>query len=74
MKRRMVHITHPKFGESDVMPSSLPIWRERGWRTEEDAAPAAAPLSTPSVLPDVAESDVTASRNLKKTKQQAEES
>lgn len=30
-----IKITHPEFGESEILSESLPVWKELGWMTFE---------------------------------------
>ena len=44
---RYITIHHPKFGDSEVLPPSVPIWTERGWSVVEPKAKAK-PKATPA--------------------------
>lgn len=44
MSQRKIKITHPKFGESLVVPESLSVWQSRGWSAEGDKPIVAQPV------------------------------
>lgn len=71
--RSKLTIRHPELGVSQIIPSALPVWLERGWSADlEGSAPAEVPSARPSDYADVAPSDETASTDLIQTTNVAE--
>jgi hypothetical protein len=63
---KKIPIVHDELGESEVVPSALPVWLDRGWRVREDSASSKAASASPDSNAPQAQSDVTASPNSKK--------